>query len=339
MTKVSKNEPLISVIIPVYKVEKFLDKCVNSVIKQTYKNIEIILVDDGSPDGCPKKCDDWAKKDRRIEVIHKKNAGVSSARNIGIKEAKGEWITFVDSDDWVDEGFIKKLYQVYLNNKSDIVMSSYYRVTNNKYERINTSDDIINVDNNDYLINALNPQTGYGFCHMRIIKREKINNLIFDENLKVTEDALFNIKLARNINNVSFLGEPLYYYRVNNQSVVKKYDKDYSNKYLEGIKKLKNYIFSEYSNKEDILQNYYNFVAYHVMLIAVNYCYHYENEENNKIKLLKKICEISEYNEGIKKSNYQNISLTRKITLFTLKHKLYFLTGMICNYRQKQNNS
>ena len=338
MKEVSKKEPLISVIIPVYKVEEYLDKCVSSVIEQTYKNLEIILVDDGSPDNCPKMCDDWAKKDNRIKVIHKKNGGVSSARNIGIKESKGEWITFIDSDDWIDENFIKKLYQVSLNNKSDVVISSYYRVTNDKYEKINTSVNILNFNNYEYLIKALNPQTGYGFCHMRIIKKEKINNFYFDEELKVTEDALFNIKLAKNIKNVSFLGEPLYYYRINNQSVVKKYDKDYPNKYLEGIKKIKKYIFSEYSNK-DILQNYYNFVAYHVMLIAVNYCYNYENEESRKIKLLRNICKISEYNDGIKNSNYQNISLTRKITLFTLKHKLYFLTGMICNYRQKQNNS
>ena len=87
MTKASK-EPLISVIVPVYKVEEYLDKCVESIVNQTYKNLEIILVDDGSPDNCPKMCDEWAKKDKRIKVIHKENGGLSDARNTGIDIAK-----------------------------------------------------------------------------------------------------------------------------------------------------------------------------------------------------------------------------------------------------------
>ena len=84
------NEPLISVIVPVYKVEKYLDECVESIVNQTYRNLEIILVDDGSPDNCPQICDDWAKKDERIRVIHKENGGLSSARNAGLDVCKGE---------------------------------------------------------------------------------------------------------------------------------------------------------------------------------------------------------------------------------------------------------
>ena len=96
------NQPLLSVIIPVYKVEKYLRQCVDSVINQTYKNLEIILVDDGSPDNCGKICDEYAQKDRRIKVIHQENQGVSAARNLGTKLAQGEYITYVDSDDWLD---------------------------------------------------------------------------------------------------------------------------------------------------------------------------------------------------------------------------------------------
>ena len=103
---------MISIIIPIYKVEQYLDECVTSVIKQTYKDIEIILVDDGSPDSCPQKCDEWAKKDGRIKVVHKKNGGLSSARNAGLKVAIGEYIGFVDSDDYVDETGNHVLYRV-----------------------------------------------------------------------------------------------------------------------------------------------------------------------------------------------------------------------------------
>ena len=95
------NNEKISIIIPVYNVEKYIDKCIDSIVNQTYQNLEIILVDDGSPDNCPKMCDEWAKKDDRIKVIHKANGGVSSARNVGIEQAQVEYICFVDSDDYI----------------------------------------------------------------------------------------------------------------------------------------------------------------------------------------------------------------------------------------------
>lgn len=104
-------QPLISVIVPVYNVEPYLDQCVESIVNQTYKNLEIILVDDGSPDNCPAMCDKWAEIDSRIIVIHKENGGLSDARNAGLRIASGEYIGFVDSDDWVANDFFEKLYE------------------------------------------------------------------------------------------------------------------------------------------------------------------------------------------------------------------------------------
>ena len=102
---------LISVIVPVYKVEKYLDKCVSSIVNQTYRNLEIILVDDGSPDHCGAMCDAWAEKDERIKVIHKENGGLSDARNAGMDAASGEYIAFADSDDWIDSRFLSHLHR------------------------------------------------------------------------------------------------------------------------------------------------------------------------------------------------------------------------------------
>ena len=99
-------KPLITVIVPVYKVETYLPTCIESIINQTYKNLEIILVDDGSPDKCGTICDEYALRDSRIRVLHKENGGLSSARNSGMKVMKGEFITFIDSDDWVEKSFI-----------------------------------------------------------------------------------------------------------------------------------------------------------------------------------------------------------------------------------------
>ena len=104
--------PEISVIVPVYKAEQYLERCVKSILEQTYQNFELILVDDGSPDGSPILCDKLAEKDSRVHVIHKKNGGASSARNAGLKNAKGNWIAFADSDDWLDKNALKTLYDL-----------------------------------------------------------------------------------------------------------------------------------------------------------------------------------------------------------------------------------
>lgn len=112
--------PLISVIVPVYKVEPYLDRCIQSIVNQTYQNLEIILVDDGSPDNCPSMCDTWSKKDSRIKVVHKKNGGLSDARNVGMSIASGELIGFVDSDDWISSDMYQLLYSHMIESNSDI---------------------------------------------------------------------------------------------------------------------------------------------------------------------------------------------------------------------------
>lgn len=111
---------LISVIVPIYNVEKYLNKCVDSLLNQTYKKLEIILVNDGSPDNCGKICDDYEKKDNRIKVIHKKNGGLSDARNVGLKNANGKYVCFIDSDDYVTEDYIEYLYNLVKTTKAEI---------------------------------------------------------------------------------------------------------------------------------------------------------------------------------------------------------------------------
>ena len=115
---------LVSVIIPVYKVEKYLDKCVESVVNQTYKNLEIILVDDGSPDACPAMCDDWAQRDSRIKVIHKQNGGLSSARNAGLDVCAGEYLYFLDSDDYIAKNCIEMLLNAIISDNSDMCIGN-----------------------------------------------------------------------------------------------------------------------------------------------------------------------------------------------------------------------
>lgn len=121
------KKPLITIIIPIYKVEEYLEKCVDSVINQSYSNLEIFLVDDGSPDKCGEICESYAKADSRIKVIHKKNGGLSDARNVAIDVASGEYITFVDSDDYVSDDYVSTLYELIKKNDCKISVSGYIR--------------------------------------------------------------------------------------------------------------------------------------------------------------------------------------------------------------------
>ena len=123
--------PLISVIVPVYKVENYLDQCVSSIVNQTYRNLEIILVDDGSPDNCPAMCDEWAQRDSRVRVIHKANGGPDTARNAGLDAAKGEYIGTIDSDDFIDPDMYEKLYILLTENDADISMCDFVQVDEN----------------------------------------------------------------------------------------------------------------------------------------------------------------------------------------------------------------
>ena len=129
---------LITVVVPIYNVEKYLEKCIDSILEQTYQNIELILVDDGSTDNCGKICDNYAKKDNRIKVIHKSNGGLSDARNIGIKYAKGKFITFIDSDDFITNNAVEILYKNMVKHNKDISigrMFSFYNENNIKHEK------------------------------------------------------------------------------------------------------------------------------------------------------------------------------------------------------------
>ena len=334
---------LISIIVPIYNVEKYLNKCIESIVNQTYENIEIILIDDGSNDNSGIICDEYAKKDNRIIVVHKENGGVSSARNKGLKIAKGEWISFVDADDWIEQTFCQTLLNKVTQEQADIAVCGYNRITDNRIEKINANNQEVFLNSNEYLVKSLNPQTGFGFCHMKLIKKEVLKSISFNERIEVGEDALFNIQLSTYIKKAVFLKQPLYNYRINNQSVVKRYDENYANKYLKSMKIIEEYIWQEYNEENEenieIKQNYYNFVAYHIMLIIVNYCYHPDNKMCNaqRKNMLKEVINNDLFIIGLKKSNYNNISLTRKITLYTLKHKLYWLTAIICKIRQKQN--
>lgn len=209
---------IISIVVPVYNVKDYIDRCLNSLVLQTYNDIEIILIDDGSTDGSSSKCDEWAKKDSRIKVIHKSNGGVSSARNIGIKESTGKYILFFDSDDWVEELTCETLVE-YVSSESMVLFDAYFVEKERTYKKFNYDWNEKN-DSNDIKRSFVHGLLGWTNCWNKLFISEiiKKNNLLFDENLKIGEDYLFTYEYLKHITNVKYCNEALYYYDLTRDS-------------------------------------------------------------------------------------------------------------------------
>ncbi|MDR1460052.1 MAG: glycosyltransferase [Campylobacteraceae bacterium] len=207
------KQPLISVIVPIYNVERYLEKCLNSIINQTYKNLEIILVDDGSPDNCGKICEEYAKKDNRIRVVHKSNGGLSSARNAGLDIANGEYIAFVDSDDYIAENMYEDLINIARKEMSDIVISSFYYVKKNgifPYEN-----NLGGLDKNEILYQFLTDRYHSTICS-KFFKAALFEHIRFT-NINF-EDLFIMPSLILCAQKVSFTPKAYYYYNHMNET-------------------------------------------------------------------------------------------------------------------------
>lgn len=217
-----EKRPLISVIVPVYKVEEYLPACVDSILAQTYENLEIILVDDGSPDNCGKMCDEYAEKDSRIKVVHKENGGASSARNTGLDLASGEYISFIDSDDSVHPRTLEELYKKLLQEDADISSCSYIRCSTPD-EKV--PDDFTEekrfVFSCEEALCALVYRKHFGVqIWAKLYRSEVLKNVRFDPSIVVAEDALFLSEAILNSRKVVFFTRPLYNYLQRDTSVM-----------------------------------------------------------------------------------------------------------------------
>lgn len=243
--------PLFSIIIPVYNVEKYLNKCVDSVLNQTFTDFEVILVDDGSPDNCPAICDSYAEKDNRIKVIHKQNGGLINARKSGLEAASGGYIGFVDSDDWIEPEMYELFAQMIEKYSPDMVLSDFY--FDNGKELIN-SNQLFEQEFYDKsaLKEKLYPKmlfSGIYFkfgvnpcCWSKVYKKELIekNLPLVDGRIKMGEDAAFTYPCLIDAQSVATIKKPCYHYILNPDSMTKAYDKN-----------LKNIIFLPYNRLKE----------------------------------------------------------------------------------------
>lgn len=220
--KLEEDNVLVSIIVPVYNAEKYIKKCIDSILQQSYKNFELILVEDGSPDKCPEICDQYAKQDSRVRVIHKRNEGVSAARNSGLQISKGEYIFFVDSDD-----FVSKTYLEHLMSPLDIdyVVSGYFRGKDQCWEQhgyLSVQFNIYELCKKPELIG----QVPLGMVWARKYKRSIIysNGIKFDTTMARGEDVLFNVEYLLKCKTINIISVIDYYYNQTENSATEQFN-------------------------------------------------------------------------------------------------------------------
>lgn len=211
---------LISVIVPIYNVEDYLDRCVDSIINQTYKNLEIILVDDGSPDNCPQMCDDYAKKDSRIKVVHKENGGLSDARNAGMKVATGEYVSFIDSDDYISLDFYEILLQTMIDNDSDIVECGVVKFyENGKFDEYSDDQMIKNFNTVDGLEGLINENSFHQYVWNKLYKSSVALDIPYAVG-KLNEDEFWTYQIFGKAKKVTRINKTMYYYFQRGSSIM-----------------------------------------------------------------------------------------------------------------------
>lgn len=203
--------PKISIIVPIYNVEKYINKCVDSILGQTFKDFELILVDDGSPDRCGKICDEYAQKDARVKVVHKENGGLSDARNRGIEEAKGEYIGFVDSDDYIDKDMYEILYDSLIENNADISVCGVYDCYSDRIAQNNIDGKMHVFSNQEALKEVLYGKKLTAFAVNKLYKREVFDNMRFPVG-KIYEDSFLIPTIFANSEKIVLVSVPKYYY-------------------------------------------------------------------------------------------------------------------------------
>ena len=218
-----EGAPKISVIVPVYRVEEYLDACVTSLVHQTYQNLEILLIDDGSPDRCPALCDAWAKKDPRIRVFHTENRGVSHARNVGLDQATGDYIGFVDSDDWVDLDYYENMAAALRENGADVCGAGYTRedpdgphiILRKGEAKVYTRDEILRE-----IFGQNVPKLLWWELCDKLFCRELVTKVRLDEHITHAEDMLFFWQIMKGARRFAYQPTYGYHYRMREGSAI-----------------------------------------------------------------------------------------------------------------------
>lgn len=342
----------VSVIVPVYNVEKFIDKCVQSIIDQTMTDIEVVLVDDGSTDNSLARCKRWAKNDARVKAYHQENQGVSVARNLGIEKSTGEYIAFIDSDDWIEPNYLEVLYNAASKKKADISICGFYFdypdevVARGHFEKdmeFNGRDEISQIQiqilakNMSKIKNNSGDRIGAPWCKLFNASFIKENNLSFVPNLKRSQDVVFNLYALEQANKIVYTNQPLYHYLINPDSVCVKFSKSILtnvNAYLKEIGKF----IAKYHKADAVFRDAYNTkVCTSVYKCMFQYFFD-ENYPGTKADMKRELdayLDQEVFKKGLKNVKYQNLDKTEKVFVFFLKRRMYGVLLFLVKMRQK----
>lgn len=275
-------QELISIIIPVYKVENYIHRCIDSIINQTYQNLEIILIDDGSPDRCGEICDDYAKKDKRIRVIHKRNEGQSEARNQGLALATGKYIGFVDSDDYIKNNMFEVLYHNIIEYGVQIAIGNIVTVSKNKKEIVENHKEIEFYKNEEILRELLKNNIS-NYVYNKLYTKKLWDDIKFPKG-KILEDMDVMYKILEKVQTISCTNQTEYYYCIRENSSISEINKSVTDNLKEIVKKRYRYLQGRRPDLLDLLNIDYmsNIIRYHYNL---SHCR--EKKEYNKIEMKK----------------------------------------------------
>lgn len=277
----------ISVIVPVYNVEQYLERCVDSIISQTYTNLEIILVNDGSTDNSGKLCDELAKKDERIRVIHKENGGLSDARNRGIDEAESDLVGFIDSDDYIDSDMYEVLLKNLNNTDADLSMCALYDVYNNTPEAQVTNKETWKLSSEQAIKMVMEAKILSVTAVNKLYRKSLFTDLKFEVG-KIAEDAFIMIKLLDKCEKIVATNEKKYYYVHRENSIT---TQKFSTKFLnviEAYEQNSNIILEKYPKLKDVAQTRMNWAYFYVLdRLLLDDNYNDKELENKLISYLK----------------------------------------------------
>lgn len=275
-----KEDILISVIIPVYQTEKYLWRCVESVLQQSYKNLEILLIDDGSTDKSPAVCDNLALLDQRVKVVHQANGGISSARNTGLGKAKGEYLAFLDSDDFLQEHFIKYLLFLCLKNKADIAACKLYTGSGSEFKGVSMKGEAYVFDKKQALLSRKIKSGVVG----KLYKRELFKDLTFPVSDHFNyEDEALTYKLLYQSSKVVLSEKPLYYYFQNTESTTRK-ENHYKTEDFYEVLQNRIQFFSD--KDKELLEYSWEYFCLNLMLFYIS-CKKDKKNTNDKERILK----------------------------------------------------
>lgn len=335
----------ISIIVPIYKVpEHFLRQSIESLINQSMKEIEIILVDDGSPDNCGEICDEYKNKDKRVVVIHKENGGLAAARNSGFNIAKGEWITFVDGDDWLDRETCEVALRA-TDKETEMVFWTRVKEYPNRsveclFKKGVDNKRYIDNDCKDLQVDILDFNSNIATAYAKLIRKDFLleNKILHDETLRQGAEGIdFNIRVFEKIRNVIFLNKPFYHYIFNEESISAKHDEKNHYYVINCFKKIRDFIEMS-KNKEKLLEKYYERLIYVLITTAISGYFSPINKEPfvQKKRKFYEIQNMDMFKEALENVDRSKLSKARRITLLLIENKLYLLVQLIAYARRFQ---